>query len=359
MLLAPCNFWRCSLPCHANVCLCLLKQVRLLQTRVLKALWSRGSEPGVVHAQLPPSWDRTLYCLRLSGTQTHASATSQACAQASACEFKWCWSSSRLSGPARLCNFPGSHTQPCRPSNQERLLPIAASTYDHLGLGHEPVAACITFGDVPAADPVEVDLVPKTDPRDGARTLHVLQSHWQRATKALYEAAEPHQPRRLRIMRTSEPGSTPLALRLSLFTADGLPVPPLDVELKVRLLGRVWAACMAAAVLNAKQQAMLLSTHPPVTTADCSFAPYKSLSLRPHVQPHAIPRASAVPVHDDLALQVPGRPSGVHSDPTNIVDWEADPPTVQLPLMKLRARSYKLFLSGDRCATERLWLAAQ
>jgi hypothetical protein len=111
--------------------------------------------------------------------------------------------------------------------------PFAGDVCNHLGLGHEPVDAVITFSDVPAAAPVAVHLTAAGAADPGA--LYVNMASWKRSVKALAQAADPHAPRQMSIVRTSEPGSTPLALRFTLFTADGRPIPALDVELVVRL----------------------------------------------------------------------------------------------------------------------------
>ena len=120
--------------------------------------------------------------------------------------------------------------------------PFAGYVCNHLRLGDKSVDADITFSDVPAAAPVAVHLTAGFDADPGA--LYVNMASWKRSVKALAQAADLHAPRQMSIVRTSEPGSTPLALRFTLFTADGRLIPPLDVELVVRLPGCVTPALL-------------------------------------------------------------------------------------------------------------------
>ena len=117
---------------------------------------------------------------------------------------------------------------------QSSLWPFAVDVCRHLSLDHEAVDAVITFSDVPAAEPVEVHLTANASPSDPGALLGG-QGHWRRIAAAVSQAADPHAPRQLHIVRNSEPGSTPLAFSFRLFTADRRPIPPLDVKLVVRL----------------------------------------------------------------------------------------------------------------------------
>lgn len=232
-----------------------LDPVRLLDTEARRAQWSCGPEPGVVHARLPPVWDTTLTQLRLSDT---------------------------------VC--------------------------DYLRLGRVEVAASITFTDVPEADPVEVNLAPfrpRNPSHQGA--LKVGQRHWLRSASALYEAAEPHQPRQLCVTRTSQPGSTPLRLSMSLLAADGQPIPRLHAELKVparpsgihrNLLSIVdWEASPPAVYMSL----MELRKESPGLTADATCA----LELPETLGKHSILMAlQGSPAEEPLTVQYSRRKTG-------------------------------------------------